>query len=98
MTASDFMNLCVKIGMWMVVLSLLIGFARLLKGPSLADRVLSLDMLAALVIVFSSLYAIQTETAAYLDIAIALALVSFISVAALARYASRQTRRNSSDD
>lgn len=98
MTANAFMTVCVSISTWLVVLSIVIGFARLAIGPSLADRVLSLDMLTTAIIVLCSLYVIQTEVASYLDIAVALALVSFISVVALARYASRQTRRDDQND
>ena len=78
--------------------AILIGLIRLWKGPSLADRVVALDMMTAAVIGFCGLFAVKAQVEAYLDIAVALALVSFVSVVALARYAERLARRNDTDD
>lgn len=98
MTAQDFLEICVVIGMGLFVLSVPIGFIRLWRGPSLADRVIALDMMTAAIIGFCALFAVQAANAAFLDIAIALALVSFIAVVALARYAERLARRSDRDD
>ena len=68
------------------------------EALSLADRVVALDMMTTAVIVVCGLYAVRTEAEAFLDIAVALALVSFLSVVALARYAERLGRRNDRDD
>lgn len=98
MSTADFLNYCLMAGLAMVVLSVAIGFLRLVKGPTLADRVVSLDMMTAAIIAFCGLFAVRAGVEAYLDIAVALALVSFVSVVALARYAERQARRSESDD
>lgn len=98
MTPQDFMDICVTIGLTLFVLSVPIGFIRLWLGPSLADRVIALDMMTAAIIGFCALVAVQAVNAAFLDIAIALALVSFITVIALARYAEQLHRKGDSDD
>lgn len=98
MTTHEFMMLGVDLGLAMIALSILIGLIRMWKGPSLADRVVALDMMTAAVIGFCGLFAVKAQVEAYLDIAVALALVSFVSVVALARYAERLARRNDTDD
>ena len=65
---------------------------RLLRGPSFADRVVALDMLALLGIGFIGVIAVKTQDYAYLDVAIALALVGFLATVAFARYIDRGAR------
>jgi multicomponent Na+:H+ antiporter subunit F len=98
MTPFDIMQASINLALVMVGIAISIGFVRLAKGPSLADRVVALDMMTTAVIGVCGLYAVRTESEAFLDIAVALALVSFLSVVALARYAERLGRRSDSDD
>ena len=55
----------------------------------MASRRVALDMLALLGIGFIGIVAVATEEYAYLDVAIALALVGFLATAAFARYIYR---------
>lgn len=98
MTAPDptpalFLRLCLDIGLGLIILAIILGFIRLWRGPSLADRVVALDMMTSAIIGFCAVYAVRAGAEAYLDIAVALALVSFVSVVALARYGERLRRR-----
>ena len=65
---------------------LLLTLVRLIRGPTLPDRILALDLITTLGIGFVVLVAILTGFHLYLDIAIALGLVGFLSTVALARY------------
>ena len=98
MTTGAFLDHAATVSLWLIALAVLLGFVRLWRGPSLADRVVALDMVTSAVIGFSALYVVKTGVEAYLDIAVALALVSFVSVVALARYALRLARRSDVDD
>ena len=98
MSAAAFMDICLTIGLSLIALAIALGFVRLWRGPTLADRVVALDMMTASVIAFCGLFAVKAQVEGYLDIAVALALVSFVSVVALARYAERLARRSDSDD
>jgi multicomponent Na+:H+ antiporter subunit F len=60
--------------------------ARLVRGPTTADRVVALDVLAAVAIGFIATYAAATGATALLDAALVLALVSFVGTVAFARY------------
>ena len=81
-----------------VMVSLLLTIYRLLVGPTLADRVVSLDMLALLGITLIGIIAVKTEEYAYLDVAIALALVGFLATVAFARYIGRHGIRPQEDN
>ena len=74
----------------LLCLAMLLAFLRLLLGPSLPDRVVALDLLTVLAVAFSALYGIAAGEPAFLDVAIALALVAFLATVALARFAERR--------
>lgn len=98
MNPADFLHLSVNIGLSLTVFAIAIGLICLWRGPSLSDRVVALDMMTGAIIAFCGLFAIKVQVEAYLDIAVALALVSFVTVVALARYAERLARRSDADD
>jgi multicomponent Na+:H+ antiporter subunit F len=78
-----------QIGFGMLLLALAPVFVRLVVGPTLADRVVALDMAAFLAIGVVALYAILTRDPAFLDVALVLALVAFMATAAFARFVER---------
>lgn len=59
---------------------------RIAKGPTAADRAVTLDMLGVLIIGFCVITGISTGRSWYIDIAIAWALQSFIATLALAKF------------
>jgi len=70
----------------MVALALLLSLIRIVIGPTLADRVLALDLLTIVVMGFVGIIAVRTGLMLYLEIAIAIALMGFLATIALARY------------
>ncbi|MBL9059109.1 MAG: cation:proton antiporter [Mangrovicoccus sp.] len=90
MNPDGFLALCVQIGFVLILASLLLGFVRLARGPSFSDRVVALDMMSTSVVAFCAMDAIETGTPAYLDVAVVLALINFLSTLALARFAERR--------
>lgn len=73
---------------------LALAFGRLLRGPSLPDRVVALDLIGSLVVAFICTYAIGTDQPVYLDVAIVLALIAFLSTVAFSRYIVRGIRED----
>ncbi len=90
MTLDAILDWSVDIALIMVILSLAIAFVRLARGPSLADRVVALDMMTVTIIAVCGVLAISTGEIAMLDVALVLALVGFLATVALARYAERR--------
>jgi multicomponent Na+:H+ antiporter subunit F len=59
---------------------------RMLMGPTSADRAVALDILGILILGFCAILGIATGRDWYIDIGIAWALQSFISILALGKY------------
>jgi multicomponent K+:H+ antiporter subunit F len=59
---------------------------RLIRGPSLADRVIGIDGMIVCGISLIIIRAMDTGSGAFLPAAVVLALVSFISTSVIARY------------
>lgn len=80
-----------------IALSLLLALYRLLRGPTLPDRIVAVDMLSFLVIAYIAVLVVSTRNAAFLDAASTLALITFLSTAAFARYIERWVERPDQD-
>jgi multicomponent Na+:H+ antiporter subunit F len=65
---------------------------RLVRGPTVADRVVALDVLSAVSIGFIATYTVATGAAALLDAALVVALVAFVATVAFARFIERRGR------
>jgi len=72
--------------------AMVLGFVRLVRGPSLPDRVVALDLCAVTVAGFVAVYAIDTGQRALLDAAIVIALITFLGTIGFARYVERRKR------
>lgn len=86
MTGSAFLSLSATVALGLYALALLLVAVRLLSGPTLADRVLAIDLLVAIGIGFIAAFTLASGYFAYLDIAIGLGLVGFLSTLAFARF------------
>jgi len=74
------------IAIGLLLLALLLVIYRLARGPNLGDRIMALDTLTILAVGLIGALTVRTGLTLYLDIAIAIALVGFLSTVALARY------------
>ena len=81
----------------LTVLGLVFSFVRLVRGPSLPDRVVSIDLVTVLAVAVAGLLAVTHDEPDFLDIALALALVAFLATVAFAWYAERKTELNERD-
>ena len=81
--------------LWIVILILLsVGlvsaFIRLARGPFLPDRVVALDLISVLAMGFIVVYAVRFNQPNFLDVAIILAIISFLGTVAFAYYLERR--------
>jgi multicomponent Na+:H+ antiporter subunit F len=74
----------------LIALAMLPVFLRLLRGPSLTDRVVALDLITTIGVAMSALYATMHDAPVFLDVAILVALISFVGTIAFARYVERR--------
>ena len=77
----------------MISLALVLAFIRMARGPSVADRVVALYLIAILSVGIIILYDVATRLPVFLDAAIVLALVGFAGTIAFAKYLERSVRR-----
>lgn len=68
------------------ILSIVIAFIRLIKGPTVADRVVALDTMTLISISLIVYLASMLNRVIYVDVGIVYALISFLGVIAVARY------------
>ena len=59
---------------------------RIIRGPSIPDRMVGADIFGILVVGICAIIAIQTEKSFILDIAVAWIILSFIGTLTLAKY------------
>lgn len=82
------------IGLIVIGLSMVCATIRLVRGPTLADRVVALDLLAFFAAGTISIIAVGSERPELLMVAIVVALLTFMSTAAFALYLERQGRES----
>lgn len=70
-------------------MALLIAFVRMVKGPTLPDRIVAADLTGVLVVGLIVVLAASTGVRAALDAAIVIALIGFLSTVAYATYVER---------
>jgi multicomponent Na+:H+ antiporter subunit F len=83
----------VKFIMVVYSIALLLALMRLIKGPALADRVLSLDFIMTCVIGMIVVDAVATGESHFLSVAIVAALLGFVGTMAFAMYIHRGAGR-----
>ena len=66
---------------------------RVLKGPTVPDRVTSLDVAAVIVMAPMGVLCVRTDDSSYLDVAVVLAIIVFLSTVAFGRYLERRARQ-----
>jgi len=69
--------------------ALLIAVVRLVKGPTLPDRIVAMDLIGVLVVGLIVVLAASTQVTATLDAAIVIALIGFVGTLAYATYVER---------
>lgn len=83
------LDVVINIVYFMPSVALLFGFIRLIKGPSLPDRVVSLELIASIVVGYVGVHAIDTGVPSLLDVAIVIALTAFLTAVGFARFLER---------
>ena len=76
----------------LVGLALFLTFIRLVRGPTLPDRVVALDLMGVLAVGMIAAYAVAADQPVLMDPAAAVALVGFLGTVAFARYLERRGR------
>jgi multicomponent Na+:H+ antiporter subunit F len=75
----------------LVVLAILMIplMARLWRGPTAGDRILALEVIGGMGTLMMAAISVTSQRTVYLDVAVLLALFSFLGTLAIARYLER---------
>jgi len=87
---TPFLQWCILAGLVMMAASFVLCVIRLLKGPTLPDRIVALDLFGLLAVAAIALYALYDARPVFIDAAIALALVAFFGTVAYARFVEQR--------
>ncbi|WP_313892002.1 Na(+)/H(+) antiporter subunit F1 [Psychrobacillus sp.] len=73
----------------LLALSILIALYRIIKGPSMPDRAVALDMIGVNLISAIAIISIVLKTRAFLEAILILGILAFISTIAISKYIER---------
>lgn len=83
------MNWVYQTGFLLLALALVLTAYRLFRGPTAADRVLAIDLLAVITAAAVLLYGLSSGEPVFLDVVVVLGIIIFFGTVALARTISR---------
>jgi multicomponent Na+:H+ antiporter subunit F len=77
----------------LLLVALLFALVRLVRGPSVPDRVVALDVIASLSAGSMAAFAVVLDQPVFVDAAVVISLVAFLGTVALARFLVRERSR-----
>jgi multicomponent Na+:H+ antiporter subunit F len=80
------LNQFLLITLLILVFAIIASFIRMLKGPTLWDRILMLNLISAKVVLFITVYAIYLDSVILLDIAISYGIIGFLTMTLLSKF------------
>ena len=89
MTPQALVGMAVVASMVVVSIAVLMALVRLLRGPTVPDRVLALDTMYINTIALLIVYGIHAGLGIFFEAALLIALMGFISTVALCKYLLR---------
>ena len=84
------MNMVTAIAFAVLAASGLLCIARLVRGSSLADRIVALDALLVVIVSGIAVHAVRTGDGVYLDVMVVVALLGFVGTVTVARFIERR--------
>lgn len=84
------MTVVTYISFTVLLLSALLCLARLVRGSSVADRIVALDLLLIITVSGIAVTAVATGSGVFLDVLVVAALLGFIGTVTVARYMERR--------
>ncbi len=83
------LDIVIQVAMLMVSLALVLNLWRLVRGPSLPDRILALDTMYINSIALLVLYGLAQASMLYFEAALLIAVMGFVGTVALSKYLLR---------
>ncbi|MBB4127631.1 multicomponent K+:H+ antiporter subunit F [Xanthomonas translucens] len=90
MTGHMFIETTIVVCMHVVALAMLLALWRLLRGPTVPDRILALDTLSVTAIAELMLFGMHLDSPVYFEAALVIAMLGFGSTVVLSKYVLRR--------
>lgn len=82
-------DLLLLISMGLLSCSILIAMYRIIRGPTLSDRILALDSISYSIIGIVAILSIRMDTRAYLETILLIGILAFLSTISLCKFLER---------
>ena len=79
-------NRMIQLVILVLMIIAIVPIGRILAGPTLADRVVAMDVMNTLITSLFVILALKFRTIIYMDIAVVYAMLSFVSTLYIAKY------------
>ncbi len=90
MTPASLIAAAIVVSMHMVGIAMLLALWRLLRGPTVPDRILALDTLFVATIAELMLFGMHMDTPIYFEAALIIAMLGFVGTVVLSKYILRR--------
>lgn len=94
MSGAEALEIATTLAGVLLAASMVLAAFRVVRGPSAPDRVVALDMLSLIGVAVTGLAVLASGSAAFIDIALGVALVGFLAVVAFAGFIERGAIRD----
>ena len=84
------MTVATNIGFALLSLAAMFVLLRLVRGPSLADRVVATDLLLTLLVMGAAVLSAREGRGTYLEVMLVVAVVGFLGTSMVARFIERR--------
>ena len=91
-SGSEFLHIAITAAFVLLSLAGIATITRLVRGPTLHDRIVALDVLAAVVVGIVGTVAIEGGESALVDVSLVVALVAFLGTVAFSIFLEAQNR------
>jgi multicomponent Na+:H+ antiporter subunit F len=85
-----FLSLALGIGLVLLAAALVLTVLRLIKGPTVCDRAVAVDLLTLVVLGITAILMIHTDKPLWMSLLTVMALVSFLGTVAFAYYVGQK--------
>lgn len=75
-----------EITMAILVVAMFFSMVRMILGPTVWDRLLSLNLISAKIILLIAVYAVHVENQMLLDVALSAGIVGFLTITLFAKF------------
>lgn len=86
MEHSFIINNALLLSFAIMLLALVFALYRLIKGPTVHDRIAAMDLIAVITMAFILLYSVMIKNPLYFDIVILISLIAFMGTIAVSAY------------